>query len=120
MKLSENINVLEIFASDVFTSKVMRKYLSKDKCNKLKEIIDNKLELDNELAKDIAEAMKYWAVDNGATHYTHWFVPLNGVTAEKHNSFLRPSDNGDAILDFPIESLIAEESDASSFPSRRT
>lgn len=110
-------NVLEIYASNVFTNKVMKKYLSKNKCNQLNKIIDNKLELDNDLAKDIAKAMKNWAVDNGATHYTHWFVPLSGVTAEKHNSFLTPLPDGNVILDFPVESLISDESDASSFPS---
>ena len=117
MEISKSVNVLELFASNVFTNNVMKKYLSKDKCNKLKEIINNKLELDNDLAKDVAEAMKNWAIDNGATHYTHWFVPLNGVTAEKHNSFLTPVDDGNVILDFPIESLVIGESDASSFPS---
>lgn len=120
MESQKEINVLELFASNVFTYKKMEKYLPKDKCKRLKEVIDNKLELDNELAKDIAEAMKNWAVENGATHYTHWFVPLTGITAEKHNSFLTPIGDGNVILDFPIGSLVSEESDASSFPSRRT
>lgn len=120
MESQKGINVLELFASNVFTYKKMEKYLSKDKCKKLKETIDNQSELDNELAKDIAEAMKNWAVENGATHYTHWFVPLSGITAEKHNSFLTPTRDGSVVLDFPIESLVMEESDASSFPSRRT
>jgi len=118
MAISKNINVLEIFASNVFTNNVMKKYLSKENCNKLKNIINNRLELDNDLATHVAEAMKNWAVDNGATHYTHWFVPLSGVTAEKHNSFLTPLDDGNVTLDFPIESLVTGESDASSFPSR--
>jgi len=117
MEKSKNTNAMELFASNVFTDKVMEKYLSKDKCDKLKEIISRGLELDNDLAKDIAEAMKNWAVDNGATHYTHWFVALSGAVAEKHNSFLMPAEDGTVKLDFPIESLITEEADASSFPS---
>jgi len=119
MKMKKDLNVLKIFASNVFTYKTMRKYLSKEKCNKLKNIIDNNLELDNDLASYIADAMKRWAVKHGATHYTHWFVPLSGVTAEKHNSFLSPLSDGTVILDFPTESLVTGESDASSFPSRR-
>ena len=117
MSNKKTTEILDVFASNVFTNNVMKKYISKDKYIKLKEIIDNKLELESDLAKDVAEAMKNWAIDRGATHYTHWFVPLNGITAEKQNSFLSPGSEGRVILDFPIESLVTGESDASSFPS---
>jgi len=117
MDFKKDTDILDVFASNIFTYKKMEKYLSKDKCKKLKGIIDNQQKLNNDLAKDIAEAMKNWAIENGATHYTHWFVPLTGTTAEKHNSFLSLSKDGEITLDFPIESLIMEESDASSFPT---
>ncbi|MCL1839521.1 glutamine synthetase III [Candidatus Saccharibacteria bacterium] len=118
MSTKNNSNASEVFASNVFTSKVMEQYLSKDNCQKLNRIISQGLELDRHLAKDVAEAMKNWSVDRGATHYAHWFVPLSGMTAEKHNSFLIPRNNGGVELKLPLKSLITgEESDASSFPS---
>ena len=117
MEKIEKYNVPEIFGTNVFSSTVMKKYISKDSYLEFKKIVKNNLKIENELAREIALAMKNWAVEKGATHYTHWFQPLNGITAEKHNSFLYPTIDGGIILDFPIDSLIIGESDASSFPS---
>lgn len=113
----ENQNILNLFGKNVFTDSTMRKYLSRDKYIKIKKAIDEGLELDEELAKRLAEAMKTWATDQGAAYYTHWFQPLNGVTAEKHNSFMYPNSEDGVIYEFPFESLYIGESDASSFPS---
>ena len=110
-------NILKIYGTNVFGDSLMKKYLSKKVYSKLKLIIEENLEIDPVVAKEVANAMKTWAVKKGATHYTHWFQPLNGVTAEKHNSFIEPSSSDNITLNFPIESLIIGESDASSFPS---
>jgi len=113
----ENQNTLEIFGKNVFNDSTMRKYLSKDKYIRVKEIIENNLEFDEGLAKSFADAMRTWAIEQGARYYTHWFQPLNGATAEKHNSFLFPNSEDGVIYEFPFESLFVGESDASSFPS---
>lgn len=113
----DNQNVLDLFGQNVFNDSTMRKYLSRDKYIRIKKVIDNNLEFDEELAKKLAEAMKTWAIDQGAKYYTHWFQPLNGSTAEKHNSFLFPNSEDGVIYEFPFESLFIGESDASSFPS---
>ncbi|MBR6725838.1 MAG: glutamine synthetase III, partial [Clostridia bacterium] len=114
-------DISAIFGTLVFDDRVMRERLSPEAYNSLhrtssgrspKLIIDNKA-----LADEIADAMKQWAVENGATHYTHWFQPLNGVTAEKHNSFVMPDGHGGALISFSGKELIKGESDASSFPS---
>ena len=94
----------------------MRAYLPKDICKKLFATIDGGAPLDPSIAGEVAHAMKKWAIDRGATHFTHWFQPLTGSTAEKHDSFLEPED-GKAILAFSGKNLIVGEPDASSFPS---
>ena len=111
------MDTLSLFGKNVFNDSTMRKYLSRDKYVKIKRAIEEGNELDEELAKRLAEAMKSWATDQGAAYYTHWFQPLNGVTAEKHNSFMFPNSEDGVIYDFPFESLYIGESDASSFPS---
>lgn len=108
---------LGLFGKNVFNDSTMRKYLSRDKYMRIKRVIDENLEFDEELAKKLAEAMKSWAIDQGARYYTHWFQPLNGTTAEKHNSFFFPNSEDGVIYEFPFESLFIGESDASSFPS---
>lgn len=113
----EKQDTLEMFGKNVFNDSTMRKYLSKGNYEKIKKIIDNNLEFDEELSKSFADAMKTWAIEQGARYYTHWFQPLNGATAEKHNSFLFPNSEDGVIYEFPFESLFIGESDASSFPS---
>ena len=107
----------EIFAKDVFNDSVMRERLPKPVYRKLREIIDKDLELDSSIANAVAHAMKEWALERGATHYTHWFQPMTGITAEKHDSFITPTEYGGVIMEFSGKELIKGESDASSFPS---
>lgn len=107
---------LEFFGEDVFNADAMRRYLPKAVCEKLLATIKNSEPLDPEIAGDVAQAMEKWAIDRGATHFTHWFLPLNGSTAEKHDSFLDITDD-QAIFSFSAKNLIAGETDASSFPS---
>ncbi|MBQ6925025.1 MAG: glutamine synthetase III [Kiritimatiellae bacterium] len=107
---------LDYFAEDVFNADAMRRYLAAPVCRKLLATIQNNAPLDPEIAGDVAQGMKKWAVDRGATHFTHWFLPLNGSTAEKHDSFLDFAD-GKAVFSFSAKNLIAGETDASSFPS---
>ena len=107
---------IDFFAEDVFNAAAMRRYLSAPVCEKLLATIQNSEPLDPEIAGDVAQAMKKWAIDRGATHFTHWFLPLNGSTAEKHDAFLDLVD-GHAVLSFSARNLIAGETDASSFPS---
>ena len=109
--------VPEFFASKVFDDRVMKSKLSSKVYNSLKNTIDLGTKLDPSVANAVAEAMKEWAVENGATHYTHWFQPLTGITAEKHDSFISPSPDGRVIMDFSGKELIKGEPDASSFPS---
>ena len=106
----------DYYAEDVFNEEIMQKYLSKDICGKLKNTIIENSPLDPALAGDIARAMKDWALDRGATHFTHWFQPLTGSTAEKHDSFFEIK-NGTALMAFSGKNLIVGEPDASSFPS---
>lgn len=113
----ESQNTLDLFGKSVFTMSTMRKYLSRDQYSKVKKVIENNLEFDDELAKKFADAMKAWAIEQGAKYYTHWFQPLNGATAEKHNSFMFPNSEDGVIYEFPFEALFIGESDASSFPS---
>ncbi len=109
-------DVLANFGEDVFNLASMREYLSGDVFEKLWKTIRSRAPLDPEIADDVAAAMKTWAISKGATHYTHWFQPLTGATAEKHDSFLEPADGG-VILKFSGKNLVVGESDASSFPS---
>ncbi len=114
MKMS---TVSDYFGSMVFDDRVMRATLSADVYASLRKTIDEGRELDITVANAVAEAMKDWAVERGATHFTHWFQPLTGITAEKHDSFISPSPDGSVIMEFSGKELIKGEPDASSFPS---
>ena len=109
--------VSDYFGSMVFDDRVMRATLSADVYRSLKKTIDRGTQLDISVANAVANAMKDWAVAHGATHYTHWFQPLTGITAEKHDSFITPAPNGSVIMEFSGKELIKGEPDASSFPS---
>ena len=112
------LNVAEIFGENVFNDAVMQERLPKKVYKKLKEVIQEGKELDLETADVVAHEMKEWAIEKGATHYTHWFQPLTGVTAEKHDSFITaPMSNGKVLMSFSGKELIKGEPDASSFPS---
>ncbi len=116
--MSEMVNVAEVFGKNVFNETVMRERLPKSVFKKMKKTIENGAELDPSIADVVAHAMKDWAIDRGATHYTHWFQPLTGVTAEKHDSFISvPDAEGKVIMEFSGKELIKGEPDASSFPS---
>src|SRR5574344_1055881 len=111
-------NVIEqVFAMDVFNDAVMRERLPKAIYAKLKKTIENGVDLDPEIAGAVAHAMKEWALEKGATHYTHWFQPMTGITAGKHDSFIAPDGEGGITLEFSGKELIKGEPDASSFPS---
>ncbi len=111
-------NIQEIFGSMVFNDSVMREKLPKDTYKLLRQTIEDGMELDITVANVVANAMKDWAIEKGATHYTHWFQPMTGVTAEKHDSFITPINKGrDVIMEFSGKELIKGEPDASSFPS---
>ncbi|MCQ2109850.1 MAG: glutamine synthetase III [Fibrobacter sp.] len=107
---------IDIYGEDVFNSEAMKAYLPKDVCKKLFATIEGGVALDPSIAGEVAHAMKKWAMDRGATHFTHWFQPLTGSTAEKHDSFLEP-EGDKAIMAFSGKNLIVGEPDASSFPS---
>ena len=107
----------ELFGSLVFDDRVMKERLSADVYNSLKKTIDENVRLDDDVADAVAQEMKKWAIEKGATHFTHWFQPLTGVTAEKHDSFIEPSPDGGVIMEFSGKELIKGEPDASSFPS---
>lgn len=109
--------VTEIFGSMVFNDSVMEALLPKQTYKALQSTIKQGKRLDAELASVVANAMKDWAIEKGATHYTHWFQPMTGVTAEKHDSFITPKDGGKIIMEFSGKELMQGESDASSFPS---
>ena len=116
--MSEVLNVEEIFGSKVFTLGKMRERLPKSVYKEVKKIIDHGGELSLATADVVAKAMKDWAIENGATHYTHWFQPLTGITAEKHDAFVtHPDEYGKMIMEFSGKELIKGEPDASSFPS---
>ena len=116
--MSEVMNVEEIFASDVFTLGKMKAVLPKDVYKEVKKVMDEGGELSMSAANVVAKAMKDWAVANGATHYTHWFQPLTGITAEKHDAFVtHPDETGKMLTEFSGKELIKGEPDASSFPS---
>lgn len=107
----------EIFGSMVFNEAVMRERLPKETFKALKKTMDEGIPLDMSVANTIANAMKDWAVEKGATHYTHWFQPMTGITAEKHDSFITPQGNGTVIMEFSGKELVKGEPDGSSFPS---
>ena len=109
--------VSDYFGSLVFDDRVMKARLPLSVYRSLKKTIDEGARLDSEVASAVADAMKDWAVEHGATHFTHWFQPLTGITAEKHDSFITPSPDGGVIMEFSGKELIKGEPDASSFPS---
>lgn len=112
-----NKSVPEIFAENVFSDEAMKSRLPKNVYKTLMNTIQNGRQLDMTTADFVANAMKEWAVEKGATHYTHWFQPLTGSTAEKHDSFITPASKGTAIMEFSGKALVKGEPDASSFPS---
>ena len=110
-------SIPEMYGSLVFNDKVMRSKLPKDMYKALKKTIENGTHLELDVANSVAVAMKEWATENGATRYTHWFQPMTNVTAEKHDSFISPTGDGQVIMDFSGKELVKGEPDASSFPS---
>ncbi len=110
-------SIPEIYGSLVFNDKIMRDKLPKDVYKALRKTIENNTHLELDVANSVAVAMKEWAVEHGATHYTHWFQPMTGFTAEKHDSFISPVGDGQVIMDFSGKELVKGEPDASSFPS---
>ena len=115
--MSEFINVPEIFGTDVFNDATMKQRLAPEIYHAWKQCIQTGTPLSLEVANGIAEAMKLWAIEKGATHYTHWFQPLTGITAEKHDSFISPTGDGTVIMEFSGKELVRGEPDASSFPN---
>ena len=111
------MNISELFGEMVFNETVMKERLPQETYNALKDTIRMGSALDEDVAGVVASAMKDWAIEKGATHFTHWFQPLTGITAEKHDSFISPHNNGSAIMEFSAKELIKGEPDASSFPS---
>ncbi len=115
--MSDRIDVPRMFGEDVFNESTMRNRLPKDVFKKLKATMNSGSELDSTIAESVATAMKDWAIEKGATHFTHWFQPMTGITAEKHDSFISPTGDGTVIMEFSGKELIKGEPDASSFPS---
>ncbi len=115
--MSEKSNLTEIFGCNVFSDEVMRERLPKDVYKEYKQTIEEGSDLQPLVADVIATAMKDWAIEKGATHYTHWFQPMTGITAEKHDSFISPKADGKLLMEFSGKELIKGEPDASSFPS---
>ena len=115
--MNKEFNVFDEFGINVFNDYTMHQRLPKDAYKKLKRTIEEGKELDLEIANIVAHEMKEWAIERGATHYTHWFQPMTGVTAEKHDAFINPTDDGRVILSLSGKELIKGEPDASSFPS---
>jgi glutamine synthetase len=113
----EPIDLVSIYGSEVFNDQVMRQTLPKEIYKSLKQTIEEGLTLDAQVAEVVAGAMKDWAINRGATHFTHWFQPMTGITAEKHDSFISPTPDGRMIMEFSGKELIKGEPDASSFPS---
>ena len=110
-------NTAEIFGENVFSESVMKERLPKETFKEVKNAIYNGHRLSQEAANVVANEMKQWAIEKGCTHYTHWFQPMTGITAEKHDSFISPADEGKVILRFSGKELTQGEPDASSFPS---
>ncbi len=112
-----NESITAIFGSNVFNERVMRERLPKNIYKSFKQTINGNQPLDSAVANVIANAMKDWAIEKGATHFCHWFQPMTGLTAEKHDSFISPTSDGGTIMEFSGKELIQGEPDASSFPS---
>ena len=115
--MEEHFNITQLFGSDVFNEAVMKERLAPDIYDAWKQCILTGSSLPLDVANAIAEAMKIWAIEKGATHYTHWFLPLTGVTAEKHDAFISPTGKGKVVMEMSGKELIHGEADASSFPS---
>ena len=115
--MSDVLNVPEIFGSDVFNEAIMKQRLPADIYLAWKHCVTTGSQLPLDVANEIADAMKLWAIQKGATHYTHWFQPMTGITAEKHDSFIVPTGDGRVIMEFSGSELVRGEPDASSFPS---
>ena len=115
--MAETLNVPEIFGSDVFNEVIMKQRLPVEVYRAWENCIQTGSTLPLDVANEIAEAMKIWALEKGATHYTHWFQPMTGITAEKHDSFISPTGDGRVIMEFSGKELVRGEPDASSFPS---
>ncbi|MBO5746746.1 MAG: glutamine synthetase III, partial [Clostridia bacterium] len=111
------MKIADFFGSEVFNEAVMKEKLPKETYRALKKTIHDGKSLDITIANTVANAMKDWAIEKGATHYTHWFQPMTNITAEKHDSFIVPTEDGHVIMEFSGKELIKGESDASSFPS---
>ena len=109
--------VTSVFGSLVFTDADMRKRLPKPTYKELSHVIRENQPIDLDIANEVAHAMKEWALEHGATHFTHWFQPLNGITSEKHDSFITPQDDGSVLMAFSGKELVQGEPDASSFPN---
>ena len=107
----------EYFGCDVFSTSAMQRYLPHAVYKQMMDVMEKGKELPKEIADVVANAMKDWAMDKGATHYTHWFQPMTGITAEKHDAFINPQKDGSILLSFSGKELIKGEPDASSFPS---
>ena len=115
--MNTTCKVPELFGSMVFNESVMKDRLPKDTFRALKKTIREGLPLDEAVANVVASAMKDWALSKGATHFTHWFQPMTGIPAEKHDSFISPNGDGTVLMEFSGKELIKGEPDASSFPS---
>ena len=116
-EMIEASKLTEEFGSLVFNDKVMKERLPKDIYKAVRKTIEKGSHLELDVANCVAATMKEWAVENGATHFTHWFQPMTGLTAEKHDSFISPTDDGKVIMEFSGKELVKGEPDASSFPS---
>jgi glutamine synthetase len=113
----DNKKVTALFASNVFTAKAQREYLSDEAYKSLSTSIKTGSKIDRKMAEQIANGMKAWAMEKGVSHYSHWFQPLTGGTAEKHDSFFTLNSQGEAVENFDGDALIQQEPDASSFPN---
>ena len=111
------LNGIEIYNKNVFTEDYLKKHISRQDFEKYQNIVNNKITLDKDIADKIANVMKKWAIEKGATHYSHWFQPLTGTIAEKQTSFLSIDIQNNPIVDFSASALITGEVDASSFPN---
>jgi len=110
-------NASKLFGANVFNKQAMRNYLSKEAFESVMNAIEQGTQIDRKIAGQVASGMKAWGIEKGATHYTHWFQPLTGETAEKHDAFFEPTGDGGAIENFEANQLVQQEPDASSFPS---
>ena len=115
--MKERLNVPQIFGCDVFNEATMRQRLPENIFLAWKHCVTTGAQLQLDVADEIAEAMKLWAIERGATHYTHWFQPMTGITAEKHNAFISPTGDGRVLMEFSGRELVKGESDGSSFPN---